>query len=112
MNAPQTELRPRLLTEGGSSAIAGALSTITDQRAQPTVARPVRRKVYAVLVAAERADGRVVTQVYTSLHAAERRVLRTRERGLSAWVEMVRLVPVPLVSQALLALVGDLGDEQ
>lgn len=112
MTSPPTELRPRLVTEGGSSAIAGAVSTITDPGAQPAVARPARRKVYAVLVAAERADGRVVTQVYTSLHAAERRVVRSRERGLSAWVELVRLVPVPLVSEELLALVDDLEDEE
>ena len=54
-----------------------------------------RRHDHALMVLAERADGIVVTQLYQHLTAAERRVRRTRERGLAASMHLVRLTPVP-----------------
>lgn len=54
---------------------------------------------YAVLVSAERADGIVASQLYTNLAAAERKVKRTRDRGLSASLTLVQIVaataPIP-----------------
>ena len=47
---------------------------------------------YALLVLAERADGVICSQIYTNLPAAERKVTRTRARGLQASVTLVRLV--------------------
>jgi len=55
---------------------------------------PTRRHTYAVLVHAQRRDGIIAQHVLVNLPAAERRVLRTRERGLVAWLELVRLTPV------------------
>lgn len=59
------------------------------------LARLARRHDFGVLVLAERRDGVVVTQVFASLDAAERKVCRTHERGLSASLTLVRLTPVP-----------------
>lgn len=56
--------------------------------------RLARRHDYALYVLAERADGRLMGQVFTSLPAAERKVTRTRDRGLHASMTLVRLVPV------------------
>lgn len=51
-----------------------------------------------MLVLAERRDGIVTSQVYADLGAAERKVWRTREKGLQASLQLVRLVPVPFVA--------------
>lgn len=53
-----------------------------------------RRHDYALAVTYERADGRVCVALVTTMLAAERKVLRTRARGLRAEVTLVRLVPV------------------
>lgn len=63
-----------------------------------------RRHDHALMVLAERADGIVVTQLYQHLTAAERRVRRTRERGLAASMHLVRLTPVPWTAAVDLAL--------
>lgn len=55
-----------------------------------------RRHQFAIYVLSERADGRIVGQVYTSLPAAERKAARTRERGLHAVLSLVELRPVGL----------------
>ncbi|EWT06322.1 hypothetical protein N864_22615 [Intrasporangium chromatireducens Q5-1] len=54
-----------------------------------------RRHDYALRVVSERADGVLVVQFYTNLPAAERKVTRTRERGLRADLSLVRLTAVP-----------------
>lgn len=61
------------------------------------LAARARRHDHGVLVLAERKDGTVLSQVYSNLPAAERKVQRTRERGLSASLVLVRITPVPLV---------------
>lgn len=53
-----------------------------------------RRVDYAVLVVAQRRDGVLVSQVFTTLAAAEKKVTRTRDRGLLASLTLVRLTPV------------------
>ena len=58
------------------------------------LASRARRHDHGVLVLAERRDGVVTSQVFADLAAAERKVWRTRERGLSASLQLVRLVPV------------------
>lgn len=70
-------------------------STAKDTR---DLASRARRHDHGVLVLAERKDGVVVSQVYADLAAAERKVQRTRERGLSATLTLVRLVPLPHVT--------------
>lgn len=73
------------------------------------LASRARRHDHGVLVLAERRDGVVVSQVFADLAAAERKVQRTRERGLSASLTLVRLVPLPHVTpEALEALGGGL----
>lgn len=52
------------------------------------------RHDYGIRVTTTRADGVVVSQVYASLAAAERKVARCRERGLPVSLVLVRLVPV------------------
>ena len=58
------------------------------------LAARARRHDHGVLVLAERRDGIVTSQVFADLAAAERKVWRTRERGLSASLQLVRLMPV------------------
>lgn len=53
-----------------------------------------RARRYAAYVLAERIDGRIVGQVYTSLPPAERKVARAKARGLRATITLVELVPV------------------
>lgn len=65
-----------------------------------------KRHDYALLVLAERADGVICSQIYTNLPAAERKVTRTRARGLQASLTLVRLVPCASTEAELLA--GDL----
>lgn len=62
------------------------------------LAARARRHDHGVLVLAERKDGVVTSQVYSNLPAAETKVWRTRERGLSASLVLVRIVPVPHVA--------------
>lgn len=59
-----------------------------------------RRSDHAVLVAATMPRGGVRTQVYRSLHAAQKAVHRAEDRGQSARLCLVRLVPVTSVSPA------------
>ena len=55
---------------------------------------------------AERRDGVLVSQVMLSLDAAEKKVTRTRGRGLHASVTLVRLVSVASTEAELFG--GDL----
>lgn len=71
-----------------------------------TVGALVLRHEYAIVVRSERRDGVMVEQVMTNLPAAERKVHRTRERGLSAGMTLVRLVPVASATMSLEALIG------
>lgn len=83
------EERPRLTTEGAPK--------ITGRRSPSTIAdlaARARRHDHGVLVLSERRDGVVCAQVFADLGAAERKVWRTRERGLSASLTLVRLLPV------------------
>lgn len=61
------------------------------------------RHDYALRVTWERADGRVCTQVYATLPAAERKVRATRERGLRAHLQLVQVVPVHLHGEGVAA---------
>lgn len=84
----QTARRPRLETEGDNVQGVQATAHSTDLAAR------ARRHDHGVLVLAERKDGIVTSQVYSNLPAAEAKVWRTRDRGLSASLRLVRLVPV------------------
>lgn len=81
--------------EGNEAAITstsnGDIASISDLAAR------ARRHDHGVLVLAERRDRVVTSQVFADLAAAERKVWRTRERGLSASLQLVRLVPVGTV---------------
>lgn len=70
------------------------------------LAQLAKRHDFGVLVLAERRDGVVVSQVFASLGAAERKVQRTRERCLSASLTLVRLTPVPHLTPTTLAALG------
>jgi hypothetical protein len=88
---------------------SGPVSSTTQHGTRPgDVALLARRHDYALLVVAERSDGVVASQVYTNLTAAERKVTRTRERGLTATLTLIRLVPMSHVVLEDLALVGAL----
>lgn len=84
----ETEQRPRLGTEGDAQNRLATYDQSTELAAR------ARRAEFGVRVLAERRDGVVVAQVYSDLPAAERKVSRTRERGLRAELHLVRLVPV------------------
>lgn len=58
------------------------------------LAHRAARHDHAVRVLFERADGVVASQLFTSLPAAEKKLRRTRERGLFADLHLVRLLPV------------------
>jgi len=90
----------------GAASEAPAKVTTQQPTRQDDLALLARRHDYALLVVAERSDGVVTSQVYTNLTAAERKVTRTRERGLTATLTLVRLVPVPRIVLEDLALVG------
>ena len=87
----QTEVSPRRETEGDDIQGWRATTKSSDLAAR------ARRHDHGVLVLSERKDGTVVSQVYSNLPAAETKVWRTRERGLSASLVLVRIVPVPHV---------------
>lgn len=74
------------------------------------LAARARRHDFAVRVLAERRDGVVVAQVYADLPAAERKVARTRERGLSAQMHLVRLVPVGVTPLPVVCTAEQLAD--
>lgn len=59
------------------------------------LARLARRHDYALRVVTERSDGVLVTQLFTSMHPAERKVARARERHLRAHITLVKLTAVP-----------------
>lgn len=84
MTVPNEERRPR----------QGAASNLNHAADSTNLAARARRHDHGVLVLAERRDGIVTSQVFADLAAAERKVWRTRERGLSASLQLVRLVPV------------------
>lgn len=75
----------------------GAASNLNLTAQFSDLAARARRHDHGVLVLSERKDGTVVSQVYSNLPAAETKVWRTRERGLSASLVLVRIVPVPHV---------------
>lgn len=78
----------------------GRQSEITGRRSEvqsTDLAARARRHDHGVLVLAERRDGVVTSQVYADLGAAERKVWRTRAKGLQASLTLVRLVPVPKI---------------
>ena len=62
--------------------------------ADPDDACRAKRVDYALLVVAQRADGVLMAQVYTTMRPAARKVRATRERGLAASMTLVRLQPV------------------
>lgn len=72
----------------------GAASNLNLTAQSTDLAARARRHDHGVLVLAERRDGIVTSQVFADLAAAERKVWRTRERGLSASLQLVRLLPV------------------
>lgn len=90
----QTKRNPRGLTGGDAEQSGGRCCTSHSS----DLAARARRHDHGVLVLAERRDGIVTSQVFADLAAAERKVWRTRERGLSASLALVRLVPVPFVA--------------
>lgn len=96
----RTEERPPVCSRGDVQKINGATRS-ADQSTD--LAARARRHDHGVLVLAERRDGIVTSQVFADLAAAERKVWRTRERGLSASLSLVRLVPVPFVTADELA---------
>lgn len=99
--------RGRESRPGAGAAIAKEAGGPFDIVAQAPDSHPrTRRPRYAVMVHQQRRDGVMTTHLMTSLPAAERRVLRTRERGLVAWVELVRLTPLP-ARLALDAMAGE-----
>lgn len=93
MNYNKRDPRPdcAIRAEGHVEQIAGRRST---HYQSSDLAARARRHDHGVLVLAERRDGIVTSQVFADLSAAERKVWRTRERGLSASLALVRLVPV------------------
>lgn len=101
---PTREMRPTMEAQPESPAKA-----TTQQGTRPSdLALLARRHDFGLLVVAERSDGIVTSQVYMNLPAAERKVTRTRERGLTATLTLLRLVPVPHIVPDDLALVGGL----
>lgn len=86
----RNESRPQA-DPGAAKSFGGDISQFT------ALAARARRHDHGVLVLSERKDGTVVSQVYSNLPAAETKVWRTRERGLSASLVLVRIVPVPHV---------------
>ena len=88
------------MVPGAAKTFGGVTGKCTD------LERRARRHDHGVLVLAERRDGVVTSQVFADLAAAERKVWRTRERGLSASLALVRLVPVPVVDLAELDAEG------
>lgn len=90
----RTEERPGDQTGATQTKqLVGAASTVQ----YSDLAARARRHDHGVLVLSERRDGVVTSQVFADLTAAERKVWRTRERGLSASLALVRIMPVPFV---------------
>ena len=79
----------------------------TEQAADPLARAP--RYAHALRVVWERADGRACTNFYSTLPAAERKMQRTRERGLAARIELVRLVPSTMTADVLADLDAEGG---
>lgn len=100
MTRQTVERRPA----GATSENVARSSSIVPQGTD--IERLARRHEYALRVVAQRADGVVVTQFYTNLPAAERKVARVRERGLSAALSLVRVVPQPFALPDDFALVA------
>lgn len=99
---PERESRPR---PGATLAKEdGDLGSILAH--SPAGPQPTRRHRYAVVVHAQRRDGVLCQHILTNLPAAERRVMATRARGMAAWLELVRVVPVT-AAEGLDALAGD-----
>lgn len=88
----RTEVRPPAGETEGQKITRATRSL--DGKNTADLASRARRHDHGVLVLAERRDGVVTSQVFADLAAAERKVWRTRERGLSASLQLVRLVPV------------------
>lgn len=88
----RTEVRPPAGETEGQKTTQTA--RCLDVKITADLASRARRHDHGVLVLAERRDGIVTSQVFADLAAAERKVWRTRERGLSASLQLVRLVPV------------------
>ena len=88
----RTEVRPPAGETEGQKITRATRSL--DVKITADLAARARRHDHGVLVLAERRDGIVTSQVFADLAAAERKVWRTRERGLSASLQLVRLVPV------------------
>lgn len=103
MRLPDKRIRPA--SNGPDSESRTATKPIDCPHSSDLVAR-ARRHDHGVLVLAERQDGVVVSQVFADLPAAERKVQRTRERGLSATLTLVRLVPLPHVAPDALEALG------
>ncbi|MGN7247096.1 hypothetical protein ACTHQ1_05095 [Janibacter anophelis] len=91
----QTRKRPGEQT--GATSKKNSVGVSSGSKYTDLAAR-ARRHDHGVLVLATRKDGIVTSQVFADLAAAERKVWRTRERGLSASLTLVRIVPVPHVA--------------
>jgi hypothetical protein len=91
---------------GCPESLADGLDASPNGTADIELAARARRHDHGVLVLAERQDGVVVSQVFADLPAAERKVQRTRDRGLSATLTLVRLVPLPHVTPEALDALG------
>ncbi|TWE13262.1 hypothetical protein [Rudaeicoccus suwonensis] len=104
----EREQCPGRETEALQSVSSGDFKLSSTIAEADLIAR-AKRHDYAIRVVFERADGRVCSQMYADLSAAERKQVRCHERGLQATLTLVRLVPVHHVTADLLALV-DGGD--
>ena len=103
-----TEKRNRLgATNTEAVRVIQGAATDTSVSLTADLRTRAKRHDYALLVLAERADGVICSQIYTNLPAAERKVSRTRGRGLQASVTLVRLVSVTSTEAELFG--GDLG---
>lgn len=85
--------RPSATNTETAEDIRGAASDTSFSLAADLRTR-TRRCDYGLLVTTERKDGVLVSQIMLSLDAAEKKVHRTRSRGLHASVTLVRLVSV------------------
>lgn len=86
------ERRPDLADEAAQNLNPTPTSTLPCP-SDDAVALAARRE-FAIRVWTRRRDGVAVAQVFSDLGAAERKIDRTRRRGLDARAELVRLVPV------------------
>lgn len=77
--------------DGPNTSLAGKADFMID--AVTDIGALARRTGFALLVEAERADHVVTRQIVLTLGAAEKKVARTLDRGLSARIVLVKVTP-------------------